>query len=337
MPFEIIRNDITKVEVDAVVNAANSNLKMGSGVCGALFSAAGKENLRKECDEIGHCDEGQAVITDAYKLPSKYIIHTVGPVWKDGFSHEKKFLKEAYTNSLKLAIKYNCESIAFPLISTGHFGYPKREAFQVAISAISDFLDNNEIMVYLVMFDKESLEVSEKRLYAVKKYVDDNYVEEAFQKKPRYRSEDRQWIKIEQKRINQIKEKSFDALISESAMETFEPSLDETFSQMLLRLIDERGLTDPQAYNRAYITRKHFSKIRNNINYQPKKKTAIALSISLLLNIEDTMKLLRAAGLALSNGILSDVIIEFHIRHGIYDIFQINEMLLAFDQEPLGA
>ena len=337
MSFEIIRNDITKVEVDAVVNAANSNLKMGSGVCGALFSAAGKEDLKKECDEIGQCNMGQAVITNAYNLPSKYIIHTVGPVWKDGYSNEEEFLKAAYTNSLKLAIKNNCKSIAFPLISTGHFGYPKKEAFQVAINTISDFLDKNEIMVYLVMFDKESLEVSEKRLYAVKKYVDDNYVEEAFQKKPRYRSEDRQWIKIEQKRINQIKEESFDAAFSESTMEAFEPSLDETFSQMLLRLIDERGLTDPQAYNRAYITRKHFSKIRNDIHYQPKKKTAVALSIALLLNIDDTARLLRAAGLALSNGILSDVIIEFHIRHGIYDIFQINEILMAFDQEPLGA
>ncbi|MCK5758057.1 MAG: macro domain-containing protein [Clostridiales bacterium] len=337
MPFEIIRNDITKVEVDAVVNAANSNLKMGSGVCGALFSAAGKENLRKECDEIGYCDEGQAVITDAYKLPSKHIIHTVGPVWKDGYSNEEKLLKAAYTNSLKLAIKNNCKSIAFPLISTGHFGYPKKEAFQVAINTISDFLDKNEIIVYLVIFDKESLEVSEKRLYAVKKYIDDNYVEEAFQKRSGYRREDRQWMEIEQKRINQIEEKSFDAAFSELTKEAFEPSLDETFSQMLLRLIDERGLTDPQAYNRAYITRKHFSKIRNDIHYQPKKKTAVALSIALLLNIDDTARLLRAAGLALSNGILSDVIIEFHIRHGIYDIFQINEMLLAFDQEPLGA
>jgi len=337
MPFKIIRNDITKVEADAIVNAANSRLKIGAGVCGAIFSAADKAKLQEECNEIGYCEEGQAVITKAYNLPSKYIIHTVGPVWNDGKSNEEAMLKAAYTNSLKLALENNCESIAFPLLSSGHFGYPKKEAFQVAIGAISDFLDNHEMNISLVVFDKKSLEVSEKRLYDVEKFIDDNYVDKSFLGRRQYRSDERKWMDIERDYIESVQEKAAFKLKIEAAAEGFEPQLEETFSQMLLRLIDERGLTDPQTYNRAFITRKHFSKIRNNINYKPGIKTALALSIALMLNIEETDRLLRTASLALSKSILSDVIIEYHIRHRIYDIFQINEMLQAFDQELLGA
>ena len=333
MPFKIIRNDITKVEVDAIVNAANPRLKMGTGVCGAIFSAAGKEKLQKACDEIGHCDDGKAVITDAFKLPAKFIIHTVGPVWGGGDNNEDEILFNAYWNSMELAIKNNCSSIAFPLISSGYFGYPKKEAFQVAIRAIGEFLDEYEMSVYLVVFDKDSLEISEKRLYEVKKFIDDNYVNEKLLLRRQYKVNEKKWIDEERSRIDEI-------LIHEqfekaSAIESFEPNLEETFSQRLLRLIDERGFTDPQIYNRAYITRKHFSKIRNNPNYQPKKKTAISLAIALLLSIEDTLVFLKSASFTLSDSIMSDVIIQYHIKAGIYDVFQINEMLLGFDQEPL--
>lgn len=333
MPFKIIRNDITKVEVDAIVNAANPRLKMGAGVCGAIFSAAGKEKLQKACDEIGHCDDGNAVITDGFKLPAKFIIHTVGPVWGGGDNNEDEILFNAYWNSMELAIKNNCSSIAFPLISSGYFGYPKKEAFQVAIRAIGEFLDEYEMSVYLVVFDKDSLEISEKRLYEVKKFIDDNYVNEKLLLRRQYKVNEKKWIDEERSRIDEI-------LIHEqfekaSAIESFEPNLEETFSQRLLRLIDERGFTDPQIYNRAYITRKHFSKIRNNPNYQPKKKTAISLAIALLLSIEDMLVFLKSASFTLSDSIMSDVIIQYHIKAGIYDVFQINEMLLGFDQEPL--
>ncbi len=335
MPFQIIRNDITKVKADAIVNAANPNLKMGAGVCGAIFQAAGKNELQNACDKIGHCDEGHAVITDGFNLPAKYIIHTVGPVWTDGNHGEEEILRKAYMNSMKIAVENNCESIAFPLISSGHFKYPKDKALETAISAISDFLDNNEMTVYLVVFDKASFKVSKKRLYEVQKFIDDNYVDETLLNLPRYRRTERPWIDRERKRINAIRHSVEYAKKSEAVIDEFEPQLEEKFSLMLLRLIDERGMNDPQAYNRANMTKSHFNKIKNNV-CNPSKKAALALAIALMLSIEDTLKLLRTVGYTLSKSILSDVIIEFHIRSGIYDIFKINEMLFAYDQETLG-
>lgn len=159
MPLQIVRNDITKMEVDAVVNAANSKLKMGGGVCGAIFNTAGAKELQAECDSIGSCDTGDAVITKGYNLPAKYIIHAVGPIWNGGSSNEEKFLADCYINSLKLAKKYNLNSIAFPLISSGIYGYPKDKAFRVAVSAIQQFLNNDDMMVYLIVFDKKAVEI----------------------------------------------------------------------------------------------------------------------------------------------------------------------------------
>ena len=212
--------------------------------------------------------------------------------------------------------------------------YPKKEAFQVAISAISDFLDEHDMMVYLVVYDNDSYEVSKKRLYDVKKFIDDNYVEEKLLRYSKYGQSEKSWVNMERIRIDEVREFAKKSI---SETDEFKPHLEEKFSRMLLRLIDERGMTDPQVYNRAFMTRQHFSKIRNNKNYQPGKPTALALSIALMLNLDDTIEFLRTAGLTLSKSLLSDVIIEYHIRKGIYDIFQINEMLLAFDQEPLGA
>ena len=154
MPFEIIRNDITKMTVDIIVNAANTGLKMGGGVCGAIFAAAGADKLQAECDQIGGCAVGEAVITDGYQLPAKSIIHTVGPVWQGGSADEARLLHRAYTRSLELALKHHCKSIAFPLISSGIYGYPKDQALKIAVAAISEFLLEHELQVYLVVFDK---------------------------------------------------------------------------------------------------------------------------------------------------------------------------------------
>lgn len=162
MPLQLVHNDITKMEVDTIVNAANSALKMGGGVCGAIFSAAGAKELQAACDKIGGCKVGGAVITPGFKLPAKYIIHTVGPIWRGGHANEPQLLHNCYINSLNLALKYQCQSIAFPLISSGIYGYPKDQALQVAISAINKFLLDNEINVYMVLFDKDTVALGEK-------------------------------------------------------------------------------------------------------------------------------------------------------------------------------
>ena len=178
MPFKIIRNDITKMKTDAIVNAANTNLQMGGGVCGAIFNAAGPEKLQKECNSIGKINVGEAVITGGYKLDAKYIIHTVGPIWRGGNHNEENLLYSAYKSSLNLALENNIKSISFPLISSGIYGYPKHEALRIAISAIGEFLLQHEMDVYLIVYGKDTVILSEKIFPKIGEYIDDNYVDD---------------------------------------------------------------------------------------------------------------------------------------------------------------
>lgn len=324
MPLKIIRNDITKMSVDAIVNAANTALKMGGGVCGAIFSAAGPEELQAQCNNIGKCNVGEAVITDGFNLPAPYIIHTVGPIWRGGDFDEAKLLYNCYINSLALALENKCKSIAFPLISTGIYGYPKDQAIHIAVSAIGEFLLNHDMTVYLVVYDKKSFTLSKKLFSAIEKYIDDNYIKE-YHAYESYRT-----IKpYEMQQVNKIKEKrSLEDVISQ---------MDETFSQMLLRLIDEKGMTDVETYKKANIDRKLFSKIRSKKDYNPSKVTAIAFSIALQLNLDETLDLLSKAGYTLSPSNKFDVIIEYFIQEENYNIYEINNALFAFDQAILGA
>lgn len=325
MPLEIIRNDLTKMHVDAIVNAANSALQMGGGVCGAIFQKAGKSDMEAACSQIGQCTTGSAVATPAFKLEARYVIHAVGPVWQGGGQGEERLLCSAYSASLQLAHELGCESIAFPLISSGIYGYPKDQALDIAISEIHKFLQDHEILVYLVVFDQKSFVISESLANSINSYIDEHYVEEMAVRYPRFEREDRIETSLQESGIE-----------LPSSLEDFLAHIDEPFSVRLLRFIDEKGMEDVETYKKANIDRKLFSKIRNSPNYTPLKKTILAFAIALELDLDETEDLLATAGYALSRSNKFDVIIEYFIVHEKYDIFEINEALFSFRQPILG-
>lgn len=337
MPLEIVRNDITKMQVDAIVNAANSSLLGGGGVDGCIHRAAGK-GLLEECKTLGGCETGNAKITGAYNLPCKYVIHAVGPRWLGGKRNEKELLESCYKISLQLAKENNCESVAFPLISSGIYGYPKDQALKVAIDVISAFLLENDMMVYIVIFDKAAYKISEKLFSDIAEYIDDNYVDEHTD----YRRESMRMnapmapmqasVGLFEADLCECK-----AMMAEDDLNAKLKQIDESFSQMLLRKIDEKGMTDAECYKKANIDRKLFSKIRSDVHYKPSKPTAIAFAIALELSLAETKDMLMKAGFALSHSNKFDIIIEYFISKGNYNIFEINEALFAFDQSLLGA
>lgn len=336
MPLEIIRNDITKVYADAIVNTANDQLMPGGGVCGAIFAAAGRADLETACKSIGGCEVGQAVITPGFHLPATYIIHTVGPVWQGGGYGEEKLLADCYRNSLMLAKEHHIDSIAFPLISSGIYGYPKDKALHVAISSIESFLLENEMLVYLVVYDRESFYLSEKLSKSITAYIDDHFVDAEIvcsENTENLRENNNQFRTIDFK-VSAYVEK-LEIQRSPRHLDNVFDQLDETFSQTVLRLIDEKGTTDVQTYKKANLDRKLFSKIRSDKHYKPSRQTAIALAIALELNLDETKDLIGKAGFALSHCSKFDLIIEYFIQHKIYKIFEINEALFYFDQPLL--
>lgn len=331
MPLEIVRNDITKMTVDAIVNAANESLLGGGGVDGAIHYAAGPK-LLAECKTLSGCKTGKAKITGGYNLPAKYVIHTVGPIYEDGKHGKKALLESCYRESLALAKEHNCETVAFPLISSGVYGYPKDQVLKVAIDVIGDFLLENEMKVYIVIFDKAAYKISEKLFSDIAEYIDDNYVDEHTD----YRRESmRLNMPIQPIMAEDMCECK--AMAAPDDLDSKLKQIDESFSQMLLRKIDEKGMTDAECYKKANIDRKLFSKIRSDVHYKPSKPTAIAFAISLELTLSETEDMLKKAGFALSHSNKFDIIIEYFISRGNYNIFEINEALFAFDQSLLGA
>ena len=347
MPLEIIRNDITQMRVDAIVNAANRSLLGGGGVDGAIHQAAGPE-LLAECRMLGGCETGQAKLTKGYRLPAKYVIHTVGPIWHGGGHGERELLAACYRNSLELALEHGCETVAFPLISAGAYGYPKDQAMSVAMDAIGSFLFEHDMTVYLVVFGRTEFLTGKKLFRDIQAYIDDVYAETHVRKNVE-RSRRQLWQEDEDAalRLDQSLSATFSDAMPAAPSAPFDGSMpdwdrllkqtDEGFSEALLRLIDEKGLTDAQCYKKANVDRKLFSKIRSNPAYRPSKPTVFAFAVALELSLPETRTLLNKAGFALSHSSKFDIILEYFIKHRVYNIYEINEVLFQFDMPLLGS
>lgn len=348
MPLKLIRQDITKIKCDAIVNPTDSNYSHGGGTDAAIHEAAG-ELLFHACMELGALSIGQAVVTPGFSLPCKYVIHTVGPEWQGGEHEEEPLLRSCYTACLSLALELKCQSVAFPLISSGTFGFPKDRVLKIAMEAIGAFLFEHEMLVYLVVFDKTSYTLSTKLFSEVSAFIDDAYAE---WQAPTYRSlseENRRSVFGYYKRTalgGQVKRETPDCSrsllidsdsVSEQSLEDMLRNLDKGFAETLFSYIDEKGLSDVECYKRANVDKKTFSKIKCNKDYRPSKLTAVSFAIALRLTPEETDRLLRTVGMSLSRSNKFDVIIEYFITTGNYrDIFDVNETLYQFDQATLG-
>lgn len=325
MPIKIVRIDITKIECDAIVNAANPSLLGGGGVDGAIHRAAGK-GLLLECMKLGGCKVGQAKLTGAYKLPAKFIIHTVGPKWKGGQNGERELLESCYRESLLLALDNKCESVAFPLISSGVYGYPKDQALKVAVDTITEFLIDHDMLIYIVVFDKSAFQISEKLFTDIATYIDDKYVDTHFifnRTRPDALGEStvlaETQILSDEFETCELQAPSCPSMAMPKAMslEDIVNQIDESFSQMLIRKIDEKGMTDAECYKKANVDRKLFSKIRSDINYRPSKTTALAFAIALELSLEDTKDMLMKPALRFHIAINSILLLNTLLPMGI--------------------
>ncbi|MDO4750361.1 MAG: O-acetyl-ADP-ribose deacetylase, partial [Eubacteriales bacterium] len=321
MPLEIVRNDITKMKVDAIANAANESLLGGGGVDGCIHRAAGPE-LLAECRTMGGCKTGDAKITKAYRLPCKYVIHTVGPIWHGGEYGEREKLVSCYRTSLALAKEYGCETVAFPLISAGVYGYPKDQALRVAVETIGEFLMENDMTVYIVIFNRGSYQIGRKLFTNIAEYIDDRYVEEhtdfGYERQRRLNVLGIQEIRAKEKtsKTDFVAPSCtpMAASVPGGSLEDLLVDLDAGFSETLMKLIDRTGKKDSEIYKKANIDRKLFSKIRKNPDYKPSKATAVAFAIALELSLEETRDFIARAGFALSHSSKFDVIIEYFIK-----------------------
>ena len=341
MPFQIIRDDIARVHADVIVNSANPKPICGGGAERAIFEAAGMEEMLKARQKIGPISPGEAAVTDAFGLSARYVVHTVGPVWAGGTQGEIETLASCYRKCLLLAQKLEAESIAFPMISTGVYGFPKDRALETALSVIRWFLEQADMEITLVVFDMTSYDLSAVFPKNIPQFIDDSYVAASHAKERRER-----WSNRPRPRPERWAEEDIPMAAPAPAAMPPHPSMpisadsfdstEDTFQECLLHWIDARGMTDVEVYKKANLDRKLFSKIRSNRNYVPKKKTALALAAALQLNRRQTADLLSRAGLALSPSSRADRIFTYCIEHSIYDIISINALLFEYNEPLLG-
>lgn len=336
MPLQIIRQDITQMRVDAIVNTTNQEMVGYSGVDLAVHTLAGAK-LDEECAKLAPLGLGQAKITGGYCLPCKYVIHTSGPVWQGGMVGESSILRSCYIECLKLAVANKCRSLAFPLISAGTYGYPKDQVLKFAIRTITEFLLDHELTVYICVFDRGSYTFSQKLFNDIRSFIDDDYVAEFKKTARKANKSTRSAIQY----CSDSELPSMSSMVCEpdkgGSLRDYLLGMDRSFQEMLFALIDKSGMTDVECYKRANVDKRIFSKIKSNKDYRPSKQTAVAFAISLKLDMETTQELLATAGMTLSKSNVFDLIIRYFIHHGVYDIFEINEALFEFDQVLLGS
>ncbi|WP_276868539.1 macro domain-containing protein [Enorma massiliensis] len=377
MPFSIVRDDISRVHADVLVNAANVRLAPGGGVCGALFSAAGFDEMRAACEAIGGCATGDAVATPAFNLPARWCVHAVGPIWRGGRAHEEELLHRCYRSAFARAVELGARSVAFPLISAGIYGFPVERALAIAREEVAAFLrHHDEVALTLVVFERAVVQMGNALVEQVQEYIDDEYVDSSsFMRRDMGELErELQWtedasapLSVEMAEPVDLPDclQEDDASIAaprpfvaanirmpgdampgapsragatlDAEIAQLVATLDAPFSTTLLALIDARGMTDAEVYHRANISRQLFSKIRGNESYRPSKQTVVALAIALELDMSATQDLLARAGFTLSKSSKFDVIVRFFIERGIYDLFQLNEVLFAYDLPLVGS
>ena len=339
MPFKIVRNDITHVKADVIVNTANPKPKYASGTDLAIYQAAGADELLAERKKVGCIERGDIAVTGAYALNAKYIIHTVGPVWVDGMHKEFETLESCYAKSLQKALELGCDSIAFPLISTGVYGFPKDKALQIAVSVFSRFLLENEMQIILVVFDKKSFQLSGKLVGEIDSFIDANYIRQKrrseYSRRPFSRSRIESDITYDSEVYEECcryteAEESEPELLMSVPMPQKAISLEEelenggmSFHDKLFELIGKSGMDNKDVWKRANLDRKHFSKIQCDEKYHPKKKTVMALCIALELDLEQAKDLLARADWAFSPSSKVDLIVQKAIIDKQYDIYQL--------------
>jgi len=317
MPLQIIHDDITKLAYDVIVNPTDNSYSGSGGTDYAVHKAAGAD-LDKYCADLPELFPGKVCKTPAFNLKAKHIYHTVGPVWENGRENEEIILRSCYLNCLILAVKDGVNSIAFPLISSGTFGFPKDKVLNIAITAISDFLFTNdsEIEVFICVYDKQSYELSRKiELDEFVNFIDIDEIS----------------APLCDDRVMPCKR-----LCIEDDLEQWIKHQDDNFAVTLLKLINKKGMREVDVYKRANISKQTFSKIKNDANYRPSKQTVLAFAIALKLTLDETDQFLRTAGFSLSGSHTGDRIVEFYITRKIYDIFEINIALYDYDQKLLG-